>query len=80
MVGPDLTDHRDPYSQRKPDPTSSKWIVPECRLTDELGIEIVKSKGRVRLSGGLLEKPIECTIIDKLPYLERSDFESLRHI
>ena len=80
MVGPDLTNPRDSYSQRKPEPNVSKWILPDCRLTDELDIVILKGKGKVTLKGGPLKRAISCTMVNRLPYLTWDDFNDIREL
>ena len=55
-----------------------RWIVPDGRLTDELGIRITKEAGKVTLDKGPLEKPIQCMIINRLPYLSWEDFIPIR--
>ena len=61
--------------------STARWIVPDGRLTTELGIRITKCAGRVILDKGPLEKkPIEAVNINRLPYLTWKDFGPLRDL
>ena len=62
----------------KLEPSVVRWIVPDGRLTDELGIRIIKEAGKVTLDKGPLEKPLQCMIINGLPYLSWDDFVPIR--
>ena len=64
----------------KPDTSTVRWIVPDNRLTDELGIRITKYAGKVILDKGPLDKPIEAMIINRLPYLTWADFAPIRNL
>ena len=55
-----------------------RWIVPDGRLTDELGIRIIKYGGKTTLDKGPLTKPIEAIMINGLPYLTWADFAPIR--
>ena len=65
---------------RKLDNSTVRWIVPDNRLNEELGIRITKQGGKVILDKGPLEKPIEAVIINRLPYLNWSDFVPIRQM
>ena len=65
---------------KKPDISTVRWIVPDNRLTDELGIRITKYAGKVILDRGPLDKPIEAVIINRLPYLTWPDFLPIRNL
>ena len=62
----------------QPTESTVRWIVPDDRLTTELGIRITKFRGRVILDKGPLKKPIRAIMIDRLPYLTWQDFHPLR--
>ena len=62
----------------QPSESTVRWIVPDDRLTTELGIRITKCRGRVTLARGTTEKPIRAIMIDRLPYLTWQDFHPLR--
>ena len=57
MVGPN----------HKFDTATVRWIVPDNRLTKEVGIRITKFDGLVILDRGPLTKPIKALIINNLP-------------
>ena len=65
---------------RQPDTSTVRWIVPDDRLTKELGIRITKYNGQVILDKGPLKQPIEALIINRLPYLSWKDFSPLRDL
>ena len=52
---------------RKLDNSTVRWIVPDNRLNEELGIRITKQGGKVILDKGPLEKTIEAVMINRLP-------------
>ena len=54
----------------KPDTSTVGWIVPDGRLTTELGVRITKYAGHVTLDKGPLTRPIKAVIINRLPYLK----------
>ena len=62
------------------DTSTVRWIVPDDRLTNELGIRITKYNGHVILDKGPLERPIEAQIINRLPYLSWKDFSPIRDL
>ena len=64
----------------KPDSSTVRWIVPDNRLTEELGIRITKYAGKVTLDKGPLEKPIDAITFNRLPYLSWSDFIPIRNL
>ena len=57
-----------------------RWIVPDDRLTRELGMRIVKHKGKVTMDPGPLKKPIEAVMINRLPYLTWEQFNPIREM
>ena len=64
----------------QPDTSTVRWIVPDGRLTTELGIRITKYAGRVTLDKGPLKQPIDAIIINRLPYLTWKDFAPIRNL
>ena len=57
-----------------------RWIVPDDRLCRELGMRIVKYKGKVTIDKGPLKRPIEAEIINRLPYLTWEQFKPIREM
>ena len=70
MVGPGI----------KPDKSTVRWIVPDNRLTDELGIRITKYDGKVILDKGPLNKPADAVILNRLPCLAWKEFAPIRDL
>ena len=64
----------------KMEASTVRWIVPDHRLTQELGIRITKYRGRVILDKGPLKEPIEAMVINHLPYLTWTDFAPIRQL
>ena len=62
------------------DTSTVRWIVPDGRLTTELGIRITKYAGRVTLDKGPLNTPIDAVLINRLPYLTWKDFAPIRNL
>ena len=65
----------------QPSNSTVRWIVPDGRLTKELGMRITKYAGRVTLDKGPLKNnTIEAVIINSLPCLTWDDFKPIRNM
>ena len=61
------------------DPYRVRWIAPEGRITEDLGITIIRSPAGTELTGGVLgETVIKAQRIEKMDYLSWDDFEKIR--
>ena len=64
---------------RYTDPYRVRWIAPEGRIAEDLGITIQRDPVMTQLTGGILgETVIKANRIDKLDYLDWEDFKRLR--
>ena len=64
---------------RTTDPYRVRWIAPEGRITEDLGITIIRSPAGTELTGGVLgETVIKAQRIEKMDYLAWDDFEKIR--
>ena len=66
-------------NEQSPDPYRVRWIVPEGRIAEELGITINRKPTVTELTGGILDKTvITAQRNEKMDYLTWDDFEKIR--